>query len=102
METANVKKQTKKLVGTVTAEERDVIKQLYERKNGLVELFKSITDIDREETNKLYDKLVRDMADTSAKYQGWFDAMSKKNKWENIPGCNWEINFETREVFLTK
>jgi CXXX repeat modification system protein len=102
METVSAKKTVKKLVGTVTAEERDTIRRLYERKNGLVELFKSITDIDREETSKLYDKLVRDMADTSAKYQGWFDAMSKKYKWENIPGYNWEINFEACEVFLTK
>lgn len=102
MELVNAKKKSKKLMGTVTSEERDGIKGLYERKNGLVELFKSITDIDKEETNKLYDKLVKDMADTSTKYQGWFDTMSKKYKWENIPGYNWEINFDTCEVFLTK
>ncbi|MGA2507862.1 MAG: CXXX repeat peptide modification system protein [Chitinispirillaceae bacterium] len=102
MEPVNDKKKPKKLMGTVTAEERDVIKRLYERKNGLVELFKSLTDIDKEETSKLYEKLVKDLADTSAKYQGWFDAMSKKYKWENIPGYNWEINFDTCEVFLTK
>jgi CXXX repeat modification system protein len=102
MDPANAKKKPKKLMGTVTAEERSVIKQLYERKNGLAELFKSIADLGKEETNTLYEKLVKDMADTSAKYQGWFDAMSRKYAWENIPGHNWEINFDTCEVFLTK
>lgn len=102
MELLNVNKQTKKLVGTVTAEERDVIRGLFERKNGLIELFKSLTDIDKEATGKLYDKLVKDMAETSSKYQGWFDTMSKKYKWENIPGFNWEINFDACEVYLAK
>jgi CXXX repeat modification system protein len=98
----NADKPAKKRVGSVSAGERDAIKQIFERKNGLIELFKSITDVDKEATGKLYEKLVQDMADTSAKYQGWFDAMSKKYKWENIPGHTWEINFESCEVFLTK
>ena len=102
MELVNSKTPEKKLVGTVAPAERDDIKRLYERKNGLVELFKSLTDIDKEESSKLYEKLVKDMAETTAKYQGWFDAMSLKHKWENIPGYRWEINFDSCEVFLSK
>jgi CXXX repeat modification system protein len=102
MEQSSLKKLVKKLIGTVSPEERDEIKSLYERKNGLTELFKSLTDIDRHETARLYDKLVRDMAETSAKYQAWFDTLSKKYKWENIPGFNWEVNFDNCEVYLTK
>jgi CXXX repeat modification system protein len=87
---------------TLTAGERDEIRGVFESKNGLVELFKSLTDVDKEATGRLYDKLLKDMADTTSKYQGWFDAMSEKYKWENIQGYNWEINFDTCEVYLSK
>ncbi len=87
-------------IGTVTPEERDTIRRLFERKNGLVELFKSLTDVDKDEGSKLYDKVVQDMADTSAKYQGWFDAMTRKYGWENVRGCHYEIDFDRCEVFL--
>jgi len=103
MELANAKEQNNKVVGVVTQEERDEIKRLYERKNGLLELLKIIPDIDdKEKADKLYDKLVQDMAGTTSEYNGWFSAMSKKYEWENVPGYNWQINFETREVFLMK
>jgi hypothetical protein len=41
-----------KIVGSVTPEERDEIRLLFERKNGLSELFKSLVNIDREELEK--------------------------------------------------
>jgi CXXX repeat modification system protein len=87
-------------IGTITAEERDEIRGIYERKMALIELFKTINDINKEDNAMLYEKLVKDMADTSSRYQRWFDEKSQKYSWRNIPGEQWRINFDTCEVLL--
>lgn len=87
---------TRKLVGKVTPEERNEIQTLFERRNGLNELAKILTD----DNNELYEKLVKDMGNTSTKFQNWWDRMSQKYKWESREDGNWEINFETCEIFL--
>jgi CXXX repeat modification system protein len=95
---------TKKEIGTVTPEERDEIKDLFERKNGLNELAKSLAGLKKEELDNsyLYEKLTRDMGQVSTKFQGWWDKMSQKYQWENIPGYHWEINFDTCKIYLMK
>lgn len=85
-----------KKVGMVSPEERDIIQNLFERKNGLIELAKILT-LDNE---VLYEKLVKDLGDTSAKFQNWWNQMSQKYNWESLENGNWEINFETCEIFL--
>ena len=86
----------KKLVGKVSPEEKAEIKALFERRNGLNELAKILTADNQE----LYEKLVKDMGETGVKFQGWWDKMSQKYSWESVQGGNWEINFETCEIFL--
>lgn len=86
----------KKLVGQVTPEERNEIQMLFERRNGLNELAKILTV----DNNELYEKLVKDMGETGTKFQSWWDRMSQKYKWESVQNGNWEINFETCEIFL--
>ncbi|MBP9995495.1 MAG: CXXX repeat peptide modification system protein [bacterium] len=86
----------KKLVGQVTPEEKNEIQKLFERTNGLNELAKILT-VDNAE---LYEKLVKDMGETRSKFQNWWDKMSAKYKWESAENGNWEINFETNEIFL--
>lgn len=87
---------TRKLVGQVTPEEREEIQNLFERRNGLNELAKILT-IDNTE---LYEKLVKDLGNTSTKYQNWWDRMSRKYQWEGSVNGNWEINFDTCEIYL--
>lgn len=87
---------TKKLVGQVTPEEKDEIQRLFERRNGLNELAMILTP-DKEE---LYEKLVKDMGETSVRFQQWWDTASQKYNWEMTENGNWEINFETCEIFL--
>lgn len=87
---------TKTPVGQVTAEEKNEIQQLFERKNGLAELAKILTSDNAE----LYEKLVKDMGETGTKFQQWWDTMAQKYQWESAPNGNWEINFETCEIFL--
>ena len=86
----------RKMIGHVTLEERNEIQMLYERRNGLNELAKVLTA----DNTKLYEKLVRDLGETGAKFQAWWDRMAAKYQWESIDGGNWEINFETCEIYL--
>ena len=87
---------TKKLVGQVTPEEKDEIQRLFERRNGLNELAMILTP-DKEE---LYEKLVKDMGETGFRFQQWWNTTSQKYNWEMTENGNWEINFETCEIFL--
>lgn len=86
----------KKLVGQVTVEEKDEIQKLFERRNGLNELATILTA----ENETLYEKLVKDMGETSAKFHQWWMAMGQKYQWESVDGGNWEIDFETCEIYL--
>lgn len=86
----------RKVVGQVTIEERNEIQQLFERCNGLNELAKILTA----DNHELYEKLVKDMGETGTKFQSWWDRMGEKYQWESIDGGNWEINFDTCEIYL--
>lgn len=87
---------TKKVVGQVTEEEKKEIQTLFERRNGLNELAKIVTA----DNTDLYEKLVKDMGETGTKFQNWWDRMSQKYQWESSENGNWEINFETCEIYL--
>ena len=86
----------RKLVGQVTTEEKNEIQTLFERRNGLNELAKILTA----DNQDLYEKLVKDMGETGTKFQAWWDTMAQKYQWESAENGNWEINFETCEIFL--
>ena len=86
----------KKIVGKVTPEEKAEIQALFERRNGLNELAKILTADNAE----LYEKLVKDLGETSTRFQQWWDRMAQKYQWESAPDGNWEINFETCDISL--
>lgn len=88
----------KKIVGKVTIEEKNEILTLFERRNGLNELAKILTA----DNSDLYEKLVKDLGATGTKFQQWWDNMSQKYQWESVEGGNWEINFDTCEILLSK
>lgn len=86
----------KKLVGQVTPEEKNEILTLFERRNGLNELAKILTADNAE----LYEKLIKDLGETGGKFQNWWDRMAEKYQWESAENGNWEINFDTCEIYL--
>lgn len=86
----------KKKVGQVTVEEKNEIQTLFERKNGLNELAKVLTP----DNETLYEKLIKDMGETSTKFQNWWDCMFAKYQWDSAENGHWEINFETCEIYL--
>ena len=90
--------ETRKLVGQVTPEERNEIQTLFERRNGLNELAKILTS----DNTELYEKLVKDMGETSTRFQSWWTRMSQKYQWKSSENGNWEINFNTNEILLVE
>lgn len=86
----------KKIIGKVTPEEKQEIQSLFERRNGLNELAKILTADNAE----LYERLVRDMGETGTRFQSWWDRMAAKYQWESADDGNWEINFDTCEIYL--
>ncbi|MCM1074081.1 MAG: CXXX repeat peptide modification system protein [Ruminococcus sp.] len=87
----------KKVVGHVTEEEKNEIQTLFERRNGLNELAKILSPDNAE----LYERLVKDLGETTTKFQQWWDTMSTKYQWEGTENGNWEINFQTNEILLS-
>lgn len=87
---------SKKKVGHVTLEEKNEIQTLFERRNGLNELAKIVTA----DNESLYEKLVNDLGETGMKFQDWWNRMAEKYQWESYENGNWEINFDTCEIFL--
>ena len=69
---------------------------LFERRNGLNELAGILT-VDNE---VLYEKLVKDIGETGMKFQNWWDRMSSQYQWESTENGNWEIDFDTNEIYL--
>lgn len=88
----------KKIVGSVSEEERDEIQALFERRNGLSELAQVLTA----DNGELYEKLVKDMGDTGAKFNDWWNRMAAKYNWEGSADGHWEIDFNTCEILLAK
>lgn len=86
----------KKVVGSVTEEEKNAILRLFERRNGLNELAKILSA----DNVELYERLVKDLGETGSKFQQWWDEMGTKYQWEASENGNWEINFQTNEIFL--
>ena len=87
---------TRKVIGQVKTEKKNEILHLFERRNSLNELAKILTADNAE----LYEKLVKDLGETGSKFQSWWDRMGAKYQWESVEGCNWEINFDTCEIYL--
>ena len=86
----------KKVIGRVTEEEKNEIQALFERRNGLNELSQILTA----ENEALYEKLVKDLGETGAKFQDWWNRMGEKYNWESVEGGNWEIDFDTCNIYL--
>lgn len=88
--------EIRKIVGKVTPQENKEIQSLFERRNGLNELAKILDAND----NELYEKLVKDLGETSTKFQQWWNEKAKKYGWEGHPKGSWEIDFQTNEISL--
>lgn len=83
-------------MGQVTVEEKKEIQQLFERRNGLNKLARIVTT----DNSELYEKLVKDLGETGTRFQQWWDRMAQKYNWESCDNGNWEIDFDTCDIYL--
>jgi len=92
----------RKSVGSVSPEERDEIRLLFERRNGLAELARSLAGMGAEELDgsPLYERVVADMGKTATEFQQWWLRKADEHHWERREGGHWTIDFDTCEVFL--
>jgi CXXX repeat modification system protein len=86
------------VVGKVTEHEKETIQRLFNRKNGITELVKSlnIDDFEDEKGEALYEKIINDMAVTSQQFQKWWDDMHQQYGW---PNGIYTIDFDTNDIF---
>jgi len=91
-------------IAMVSDEERDEIQMLFERKNGLSELLKSVVDMKQQGDNIdiIYDKLVQDMGKTNLKYKLWWDKIIDKYKLQNYKISQLRIDFQSKKIIPTK
>lgn len=96
--------ELRKSIGKVSVKEKDEIQDLFERKNGLIELSKALSSFSDEElnNNNLYERIIKDLGGVTGKFQKWWDEKSVKYSWESKNGFKWEIDFNTCEIFLVK
>lgn len=87
-----------RIVGRVTREESKQIQSLFSRRDALADLFALLPDI-KDAPADLYDRILQDAGETMVKYEKWWAEMAKKYNWER--GNNWQVNFESCEVFVT-
>ena len=91
------------IIGKVTQAERDEIRGLFERKNGLSELFKTMTGMKADElaSSPLYQKALDDMGKTTTLFDEWWNRMKEKYGWELKPKHHFVIDFDSCEIRVT-
>lgn len=84
----------REVVWTLTKEETEEIKDIFERRVSLENLSKIVDP----ENEKLYEKLVSDYGKVLLAFNTWWEEKSQKYQWK---GQEWAIDFQTNEVYIT-
>lgn len=86
----------KKSIGRVTPEQKDEIQALFERRNALKELFMIVDP----KNTELYERVLADISETKKKFDQWWNDRAAEYGWEGCANGNWEIDFDSCEIFL--
>lgn len=84
------------IVGKVDPAEVEVIRDLHGRKTALKEMVFALATMSPEEMSPLYERVVRDLAETCLAFDRWWFEQGEAKQWP--PGKK-EINFRTGEIF---
>jgi len=87
----------KKYLGRVSESDRNIIYALHKHINSLTELMLILPP-----DENLFQTAQTDLVNTQNKYNNWWNEMSTKYQWESSENGNWEINFDTCEIFLVE
>jgi CXXX repeat modification system protein len=89
------------LVGRVTGPQCEEIKALFERKNALTELFKTLAE-SNPINDTAYEKVVADLGKVTTRFSQWWATTSQQYQWESAPNGRWEIDFEDGSIYLAR
>lgn len=95
---------SREIVGIVTEEEKNEVMMLFERKIGIEELSAILESdlLSDEKKEIMLDKMVSELGKVKLNLQAWWDKMFEKYNWKSVEGYSWNIDFQTREIILTK
>lgn len=88
----------KEKLGDITADECEKLKAIYLRKSALEELLISLDTTDK--SGNLYERIMSDLIECKKSMSEWWNDVSSRNGWDYGPEYRWEVQFNTREVFL--
>lgn len=86
----------KEIIGKVTEEEKMAIWRLNQHKRGLEELLPVLSKDD-----PLFNEASNDYKETMEKYNNWWTAIYQKYHLRKGE-ANWQILFDTNELFIEK
>lgn len=92
------------VVGKVSPKERDEIRALFERRNGLIELVQSLSTDGSGmlDNTAFYEKVVADLGRTTTRAQQWWNAKARAYHWPGRRGWQWTIDFDTCDIHLMR
>lgn len=95
---------SREIVGIVTEEEKNEVMMLFERKIGIEELSATLESelLSDEKKEIMLDKMISELGKAKLNLQTWWDKMFEKYNWKSVEGYSWNIDFQTREIILTK
>ena len=82
-------------VGKVTVEERDEIRNIYEKIHALRNLQLIV------EEENLYKKVEKDLQNVEKEFDEWWGEKARKYQWKSKDDASWIIDFSSNDIFLT-
>ena len=83
-------------VGKVTVEERDEIRNIYEKINALRNLQLIV------EEENLYKKVEKDLQNVEKEFDEWWGEKARKYQWKSKDDASWIIDFSSNDILDRK
>lgn len=89
-------------IGFISNDECEEIKNLHTQKETLLDVFNSLATSGISDTSKeeIYNRLLKDIAQQRLQISEWWKVTSQKYHWQARKDGKWQINYDSREVFL--
>jgi CXXX repeat modification system protein len=88
------------ILGGLTGEECESLKQISDRRTALAGLIRSLADRPGNLTDDLYARLVADATQAEGQMREWWSATCRGHGWDPGQGYGWGVDFNSRQVWL--
>ncbi len=92
-----------RLLGTLEENEKSEIEEIYYRRvtlENMILVLQERGNMEESGSESLYQRLVQDMSETIKRMQDWWNKTSTYHGWEYRRENNWEVKFDSGEVYL--